>query len=609
MKKRDMQRMAQHDKMPSHRRVTRRTLLAASTGAAVGAWMGWRPSAHVRAADVPVKNPDTFVLLNIGDVTTLDPDCAYDTYSDMVVRPTVYETLISYAGASINQYAPQLASQVPSASNGLISPDGLTYAFPIRQGVRFHDGSTMTPDDVVYSLRRFILQDQAGGPAWLLMSPLLGVDSTRDKSGKIQVGFNEVAAAVHADGDRVVLHLKQPFAPFLSIAAAWGGVMSRKWATSNGDWDGNATTWEKYNNPKTSDRYQFDHMNGTGPFMLQRWDRQNSEVLLTRNDNYWRKPPRLQRIVIRAVTELATRRLQLSQGDADFIIVSPSELSQLRDIGGTVIEDNLPQMAVQTVMFNYQIDVQANPDVGSGKLDGAGIPADFFADLHVRRGFAYAFDYAANLAGAYSAHGILPHGPIIQGLLGYDPTIPVYTTNRGTAIAEFKEAMGGKVWDTGFNFTIPYTAGNAARLVGCEIIRDSMAALNPKFQVSFRPVPASTLADILLNHRGTMIFTGWFADYPDPHDFAQPFLASNGYYPTRGGYRNAQADQLIQQAVNTTDPARRTALYRQLSMISYNDVPYLFLVQPTTFYTMRSWLHGWYYNPVIPQSCFYTLYK
>jgi len=313
--------------------------------------------------------------------------------------------------------------------------------------------------------------------------------------------------------------------------------------------------------------------------------------------------------VIQSVAEFTARRLQLQQGDADLVVASLNQENQLRGLPGTVIEDNLPQIAVQTLQFNVKINTEANPDAGSGRLDGAGIPPDFFADIHVRRGFAYAFDYAANLNGAYAGKGVLPHGPIVQGLLGFDPTIPVYTTSREKAVAEFKEAMGGKVWDTGFKLTIPYTAGNTARQVGAQIVKDTAEAINPKFQIASRPVPSSALTDLLFSHKGTMYFLGWFADYPDPHDFAQPFLSANGYFPVRGGYRNPEADRLIDQAVGTADPEKRKALYKQLSMIAYNDVPYLFLVQPVTYYAMRSWVHGWYYNPIYPGQYFYTISK
>ena len=142
-----------------------------------------------------------------------------------------------------------------------------------------------------------------------------------------------------------------------------------------------------------------------------------------------------------------------------------------------------------------------------------------------------------------------------------------------------------------------------------EIVRDTLASLNPKFQVNFRPLPAAALNQITFARQVPMVFLGWFADYPDPHDFAEPFLASNGYFPARGGYHNPQADTLIEQAVGTADVAKRKALYKQISMIAYNDLPYLFLVQPTSFVAMRSWVHGWYYNPIFPGQYYYTLYK
>ena len=88
------------------------------------------------------------------DVDTLDPSWAYDTTSLFVIGQ-VYETLIAYAGASIDRFEPRIASVVPSRENGFISKDGLVYAFPLRSGVKFHDGTAMTPEDVKYSLMRF----------------------------------------------------------------------------------------------------------------------------------------------------------------------------------------------------------------------------------------------------------------------------------------------------------------------------------------------------------------------------------------------------------------------------------------------------------------------
>jgi peptide/nickel transport system substrate-binding protein len=565
-----------------------------------------------RGAMGPVKNPDTFVTLRFGSPESLDPAYQYDNASYEVVWPNVYETLITYAGSVTSNFVPRLATEVPSLANGLISKDGLTYTFPIRQGVHFHDGTVMTPDDVRYSTLRFMLQDRDGGPAWLLLSPLVGKDATKEKD-QFVVTYQDAADAVTVQGNNVVFHLKKPFAPFLSIVAAWTFVMPRAWAAAHGDWDGSPGTWKKFNNPKLQDRFAFDHMNGTGPFKLQEWDRQAKQAILVRHDAYWRKPAQLARVVIRTVEEFATRRLQLQQGDADLIEVNRPEQSQVQGLDGVTVRDGLPDLYISAVHFNQQINPEANPDIGSGKLDGNGIPPDFFSDVHVRRAFSYAFDYKTYLRDAWRGKGIQPNGPMVQGLLGYTPSPPApqYTYNRDKAIAEFKEAWGGKVWDAGFKFTTEYNTGNSARQIGAQIIKDSVESLNPKFKIDVRNLAWPSFLQFIQppSKKGTMFQLAWGADYPDPQDFAQPFLASAGNFPINIGYKNSEADRLVTQAGTTADPAQRTALYRQLTNIAYNDAPYIFQVQRQQFKVMRSWVHGWYWNAIYGGEDYYPLSK
>ncbi len=561
-----------------------------------------------RVTGQSVKNPDTFVTLRYGDPESLDPAYQYDTASYEVVYPNVYETLIGYDGSVLSTYVPRLATEVPSLANGLISKDGLTYTFPIRPGVKFHDGTTMTPEDVRYSTLRFMLQDRDGGPSWLLLSPLVGKESTRD-GDKIAVTYAQAAKTVTVQGNNVVFHLDHPYGAFLSIVAAWSFVMPKAWAAAHGDWDGSAGTWQKFNNPKLQDRYAFDHMNGTGPFKLVTWDRQAKEVDLARHDAYWRAPARLSRVVIRDVAEFTNRRLQLQQGDADLIEVDRADQSKVMGMADVTIRDDLPRLLIQVLHFNFKIDPTANPDIGSGKLDGSGIPPDFFSDVHVRKGFAYAFDYGTFIRDAYRGKALQPSGPIIQGLLGYDPSLPKYTFDKNKAAAEFKEAWGGRVWSTGFKFTLTFNTGNTARQIGAQVIKDAVESLNPKFKVDIRNLQWSSFLQLTNAHKGTLYALGWAVDYPDPDDFAQPFLSSKGDYPQRNSYSNPEADRLIKEAAVSSDPAKRKQLYKQLTQIAYNDVPSIWAAQPTAFKVLRSWVRGWYWNTVYGGEDYYPLNK
>ena len=545
-----------------------------------------------------VKNPDTFVRLTYGDPQSLDPAYDYETSGQQFILWNVYETLIMFNGSSTDKFVPMLATAVPSTANHLISADGLTYTFPIRKGVKFHDGTTMTPEDVRYSILRFLLQDADGAPTALLLSPLTGKDSTRDK-GKIAMTFEEAAKTVTVQGDNVVFHLAHPFGAFLSIIAAWSFVMPKAWAAAHGDWDGGAATWQKFNNPKIQDRYAFDHMNGTGPFKLEQWDRQGKQITLVRNDAYWRTPARLARVVVKTVAEFTTRRLALQQGDADYIDVDRPDQSKVEGMAGVTIRDGYPTLTLDALFFTFKIDPTGNPDVGSGKLDGNGIPPDFFTDIHVRRGFAYAFDYGTFIRDAWRGKALQPNGPIVQGLLGYDSTAPKYAFNKDKAIAEFKEAWGGKVWSTGFKFTMTYNTGNVARQIASQIVKENVESLNPKFKVDVRNLQFSSFLSALSAHKGTMWALGWAPDYPDPDDYAQPFLASNGDYPKRQGYSNPQVDKLVDEARGASDPAKRAAIYKQITKMAYDEVPQLYIDQRIHFFVMRSWVHGWYYNPIL----------
>src|SRR6202021_2953925 len=86
------------------------------------------------------KNSDTYTYLTISDSDSMDPAWAYDSASDLIIL-NVYEPLVMFDKGSTEKLIPILTTQVPTKENGLISPDGRTYTFPIRKGVKFHDGS------------------------------------------------------------------------------------------------------------------------------------------------------------------------------------------------------------------------------------------------------------------------------------------------------------------------------------------------------------------------------------------------------------------------------------------------------------------------------------
>ncbi|MDO5765214.1 MAG: ABC transporter substrate-binding protein, partial [Elusimicrobiales bacterium] len=298
---------------------------------------------------------DTLIVAHKSEMESMDPVFSYDGVTHgMLVN--VYDTLLKFKGSSLTDLEPSLSTQVPAKENGLISKDGRTYTFPIRKGVKFHDGTELTPEDVRYSLLRFLLSDVAGGPSSLLLEPILGVSSTRNEKGEIVVDFKDAANAVRVDGDNIVITLKRPFAPFLSILARWGYVMSKNWAVQKGAWDGTEETWKQFNNFSKDDSPLFNETNGTGPFKLGRWDIAGKAVTLLANENYFAGAPKIKTIHMKTVDEASTLRLMLESGDADIAELSPKFVSQLKGNPDITLYDNLPRLRTDPVIF-FTLDI------------------------------------------------------------------------------------------------------------------------------------------------------------------------------------------------------------------------------------------------------------
>jgi peptide/nickel transport system substrate-binding protein len=549
-----------------------------------------------------IKNPDTIVLLRIGDPESLDPAYAYDTASYEIYLWHVYETLIFFDGTSTGAFTPMLASEVPSIANGGISKDGKIYTFKIREGVRFHDGTPLTAADVKYSLLRFMFMDRDGGPSGLLLSPILGVESTRDAQGTFNgTLFAQADRAIQVKGSSVSITLRQPFAPFLSILATWSMVVNRRWAIAQGDWDSTAAGLGKLNNPERPESTAlFSKANGTGPFRLAQWDRQGRQVILERNDTYWRAPARLRRAIVRVVQDFSTRRLMLQQGDADIVSASRANQPQVEGTPGVRLIDGLTVLGNVAIFMNLKIDASGgNPDVGSGKLDGNGVPPDFFADPNVRRGVAQAFDDASAVRDCYRGSATAGRGPIPKGLFGYNPNQRWYAFDREKAAAAFREARSGQIWNTGFRFTAVFNSGNTNRECLAQVLKAGVESLNPRFRVDVRDATWAQYLSLYRQGRLPVWITGWSADFPDPDNFVTPYLHSTGAYAGAQGYKNPEVDRLIEQGRHETNPAKRRAVYARLQEMAFNDVISIW-IDPTDFRVMRTWVRGWYRNPAFP---------
>ncbi len=602
-------------------------------------------------------DPNTYVGMTFGDFDTLDPNLAYDTASSHVID-NVMESLIWYNYKDGTTYVPVLATEVPSVENGLISEDGLTYTFNIREGVTYHNGSALEPHDVAYTFQRGLLQSDPNGPQWLLIEPLLGIglfDVTEliDPEGTLAgdpeallgadpdamiAACETVKAAVVADDDAgtVTFNLAQPWAPFLStMAGTWGNIIDMEWAVEQGAWDGSCETWQDHYAPGAENSPLSTVINGTGPFMLES-SVPGEEWSLVRNDNYWLTEPlweggptgpaALERVVMQLVDEWGTRFAALQAGDADWVAVPADSETQVDPLvaqtcdwvtdectptgneGGFLVKyDFLPSVSRTDVFLNFNVAADS-PYIGSGQLDGNGIPPDFFNDINVRKAMNHCFDYETFIAEVQNGKGIRNNGPIIRDMLGYNEDGEYYQYDPELCAEELATAHGGVLPETGFRFQIAFNTGNTTRQTAAAIFQSELAAINPLYQVEIVGIPWPTFLRSFRSGQLPVAISGWIEDIHDPHNWAQPFTIG-----TYAGRQNMPEDllnqfkELVDAGVAATDPAEREQIYFQLQELHHNEAPQVTLSQQTGFRFQQPWVKGWYNRVGAFNPFYYTI--
>lgn len=590
-------------------------------------------------------DPNVLVDATIGEPDTLDPHLAYDTASGEVIYQ-VYENLIQYKGSSVSEFEPRLATEVPSVENGLVKDGGTTYIFPIRKGVKFHNGNDLTPEDVEYSFERGLLYNPAGGPVWMLWYAIFGIwdvtqmaeevsgkswDELFDENGNPVPGAEEVFKqvydvvdkAIEVDGDNVVFHLARPYAPFLNVIAqgsSWGAILDKEWCIEVGLWDGQPTTWWKWHDQGKEESPLFQTAMGTGPYKFVEWDRAQQKVILEANENYWREPAKIKKVIIWGVDEFSTRKAMLEKGDADIAYIPTQYLDQVRGNPDIEIIEGLPTLSVTVLGFNWSIK-EDSKYIGSGKLDGNGIPPDFFSDVHARRAIAHVINYDALINDVLKGFGKRVPTALPDSLLGYDPTLPLYDFNLFKARQELMQAWNGEVWEKGVKFSVAYNLGNEARQRTAEMVKAYLEMLNPKFKIEVVGLQWPTFLDATKRGELPIFILGWLADFPDPDNFIFTYYDSKGDYSTRQGKKfqefvstpmdelgGKSLDEIIEAAAAETDPVVREELYKKAQEFVVKYAISVPLYQPVGVRVHRAWLKGWYPNPMRPGDDYYAYY-
>jgi ABC-type transport system substrate-binding protein len=451
---------------------------------------------------------------------TLDPAIAFDDVAFYAMHP-MFDTLVDYAPGS-TALIPRLAE------HWAISPDARVYAFDLRPGITFSDGTPITAAHFRYSLERTM--KTADSPFTSFVSDIAGAD-------EFAAGKTAFCSGIATQGDRrLVITLANPNAGFLNILAM------------------PFTTPQRPDHVAAAGDQLRRLPDATGPFMLESWDEGN-RVVLRRNPHYY-DPARahLDQIIMLENIARDTQFQMFERGELDSaaLLAAPDYLF--------VMSEPAWQPYVHRVVgmnaFGSRMNVRVKP----------------FDDRRVRQALNYALD-KDHISRLLNGTTVPSHGILAPGMLGRDPEIAPYPHDVAKARALLAEAG----YPHGFETEYVTLADEETEKVAGSLQSD-LAAVGVRVHITV--MAWATYGEAIAQARGPAFsYASWVADYPDSSDFFDVRFHSRSIKdvgsPNDSFYANPALDALLDDARRSSDPDHRAVLYRQAERILYDDAPWI----------------------------------
>lgn len=416
------------------------------------------------------------------------------------------------------------AELVPALAESMtMAPDGLTYTFKLRKGVKFHDGSAMTAEDVKFSLERAI------NPA--TKNPLLAYVKTIDKIDIV-------------NPDTVAIKLKEKDAIFLKKLAFAGWIVPKNYIQSAGE-DGFAKK-----------------PIGTGPFKFVSRSI-NERIEMEANEMHWGWVPKIKSLVMRTVPEDAVRLAMLQTGEADVVAEMPPPLVERIAALKGVKTLSHPSGEIYWLVFNIKDAVKDSP----------------LLNLQVRRALNHAIDKQSIIASVLKNQAVQIAGVLAPSVAAVDKNLQPYPYNPTLAkkmLADagypggFKVDMYSSVGRYTLDKDISLVIANNLKAVGVDVnlnLWESskwVADLSKKYY----PLSYQAFGNTVFDPEGLMIFG----------------LHSKAFWSF---YKNDGVDGMIDDSLKIVDQKERDLHFQKIEKLLYDDASHLFLWESKILFGLR----------------------
>jgi len=436
---------------------------------------------------------------------SLDPALSTDTFSGIVIGLS-YSTLLRFnAKGELTLDAAKFYS---------IKAEGRVYEFLLKENLKFSDGSSLTAEDVSYSLHR-LASPKTNSPRVNLLEQLQGFEDYRE--GKA----DSISGIQVESSNKIRFVLKRPFSPFLSFfAMPQFAVLSKKYIEAGGDLQESTL--------------------GSGPYSLEKF-RREQDLFLRANPHY-RKRGNLEAIYIRILKEPLTRFAEFKNQNLHIIELAPAQQEMIHNTRSRLYSVNEYNL--------YYL--------------GLNMKSERMQSLPLRKAIAQSIDRQTIVEKILKGQAVLATGPVPEGLPGYLKE-PLFKYDAQKA----RETLAQSNYDSKPLRLLLSNSTQSVQL--CTLFKNQMEKAGIKVELVIRDWNSFKVE--LLEGKYDLFYRNWVADFPDGDNFLFPLYHSSstglqGNYP---GYSNSTFDALIENSRRISDPAKRKEMLENAAKIATQD--------------------------------------
>ena len=496
--------------------MTRRDVLKIAAAGAAASLPGLPSSARAQGTQ-----KRELVVAQGGDIANLDPHLSTSS-NDIRISFNIFDNLTSRRPDG--KLLPSLATEWKLQGQ-------TTWVFKLRSGVKFHNGDPLTSADVKFSIDRSL--------------------DTSLKGNRVNTVLTTVDHVETPDPGTAVVHTKKPDPLLPARLGFYGGqIIPKKYVESVGP-----------------DTFNLKPV-GSGPTRFVSWTK-DDKLVLEANPDYWGGRVDFDRLIVKALPEMAPRVAALLKGEVDLITQVPPDQGERVKGNGTTMVAGALYGGLYVLAVNSKKPPLDNP--------------------LVKQALSLAVDREAIVKELWRGRGVVPSGMIAKGDNHFDASLPPLVFNPGEAKARLKKA-GYKGEEIIIETTVGYMAGDKPMAEAIQAMwRD--VGINSKVEVLEYSVRAQRIRE--------KSFKGlWWSDptstLRDPDGMMWRLLGPGG---PQDYWRHPEFDELGSSARFSVDEKFRADAYKKMTQLFLENFPWVPVIQPYEDYGLQKYVE-WTPDPL-----------